>query len=213
MPPNPLESRAARLGQGAKALGLTLSQGQLDQLLGLLGLLERWNRVYNLTGVRDLDRMVPFHLLDSLALAPWLRGGTVLDVGTGAGFPGLPLAILQPERGFTLLDSNGKKIRFIRQAAMELGLGNVEPVQARVESYPAREKFATILARAFAPLPRIIQLVRPLLGSPGVLLASKGPGVEQELPVVGGVVGEIRTHRLQVPFLEGERILVEFAVG
>jgi 16S rRNA (guanine527-N7)-methyltransferase len=200
---------ARRLAEGVERLGVSASARQQGQMLELIALLERWGRAYNLTAVRDPLRMVSHHLLDSLALAPFIRGTRVLDVGTGAGFPGLPLAILTPERHFVLLDSNGKKVRFVRQAVMELGLDNVEVVQARIESYTSREKFATIVTRAFASLPRILQITQPLLARPGVLLAPKGRQVEAELDGLSLPRGELRLHCLRVPFLEGERVLVE----
>ncbi len=129
-----------RFDQGATELGLSLTAEQRQRLLQFLDLLVRWNQAYNLTAVRDPVEMVAKHLLDSLAIHPFLFGETLLDIGTGAGLPGLPLAILSPERRFWLLDSNGKKIRFVRQALLELGLDNVEPVQARIETYrPAGE--------------------------------------------------------------------------
>jgi 16S rRNA (guanine527-N7)-methyltransferase len=206
------EHLGPRLSEGAALLGLPLTATHRDQLLALLTLLGRWNRVFNLTAVREPARMVPYHLLDSLALAPLLRGDQVLDIGTGAGFPGLPLAILQPERNFTLLDANGKKTRFVRQAVMELGLANVRVEQARAESYRSRGKFATILARAFAPLPLILGVARPLLQHPGLLLASKGPGVDKELLHLDTQGDKISTHRLQVPFLDSERVLVAIEI-
>ena len=207
------EQLALRLAEGIERLSVSASARQQGQMLELIALLERWGRAYNLTAVRDPLRMVSHHLLDSLVLAPFIQGTRVLDVGTGAGFPGLPLAILTPERHFVLLDSNGKKVRFVRQAVMELGLDNVEVVQARIESYTNREKFATIVARAFASLPRILQMMHPLLARPGALLAPKGRQVEAELDGLSLPQGELRLHRLRVPFLEGERTLVEIRLS
>ncbi len=198
------------LAQGSRQLGLDLRPHQSEQLLQLIALLARWNRAFNLTAVRDPLKMLPHHLLDSLALAPYVQGERVLDVGTGPGFPGLPLAILQPQRRFVLLDSNGKKVRFVRQAVMELGLENVQAVQSRIESYRSGEKFATILARAFASLPDIVRLVSPLLLPDGVLLAAKSRRAGEEMQELNAPSGELRRHRLQVPFLDAERTLVEF---
>lgn len=210
------EQQLARgLTEGIERLGVSASARQQGQMLELIALLERWGRAYNLTAVRDPLRMVSHHLLDSLALAPFIQGARLLDVGTGAGFPGLPLAILTPERHFVLLDSNGKKVRFVRQAVMELGLDHVEVVQARIESYTSREKFATIVTRAFASLPKILQMAQPLLARPGVLLAPKGrlAEVEAELDGLPLRQGELRLQRLPVPLLEGERVLVEIRLS
>jgi len=201
------------LDRGSGQLGLALEAQQTSALLELIALLARWNRAFNLTAVRDPVQMVPHHLLDSLALAPYVQGDRVLDVGTGPGFPGLPLAIVQPQRRFVLLDSNGKKIRFVRQAVMELGLENVEAVQSRIESYRSGEKFATILARAFASLPDIVRLVSPLLQADGVLLAAKSRRADDEMRDVAAPSGELRRHQLQVPFLEAQRTLVEFRLN
>lgn len=201
----------ARLDAGAAQLGLTLTLDQRDRLLALVALLARWNRTYNLTAVRDPLAMVAYHLLDSLALTPYLSGATVLDLGTGAGFPGLPLAILHPERRFTLMDGNGKKVRFVRQAVLELGLTNVEAVQMRIESYKSEVKFATIVARALAPLPQLLDWVAPLLQRPGVLLAPKGRKAPAELDGLDLAPGRGRValHPLRVPYVDGERALVE----
>ena len=198
------------LEQGSRQLKLDLTAERSACLLELIRLLARWNRAFNLTAVRDPVKMVSHHLLDSLALAPYVRDDKVLDVGTGPGFPGLPLAIVQPQCRFVLLDSNGKKVRFVRQAVMELGLKNVDAVQSRIESYRSGEKFATILARAFAPLPDIVRLVKPLLLPDGVLLAAKSRRAGEEIRELTVPSGELRLHRLRVPFLDAERALVEF---
>ncbi|TXH66529.1 MAG: 16S rRNA (guanine(527)-N(7))-methyltransferase RsmG, partial [Thiothrix sp.] len=133
-------------------LGLALSDQQDQQLQQYLELLQRWNKVYNLTAVRDPEQMLPLHLWDSLSIVPFIQAQTCLDVGSGAGLPGIPLAILRPTQHFTLLDTNGKKTRFIQQAALELGLANVEVVQTRVEQWQPEQKFAAIISRAFASL-------------------------------------------------------------
>jgi 16S rRNA (guanine527-N7)-methyltransferase len=173
---DPGELRAL-LDAGLAAMGgesAALDAASRDTLVEYIGLLTRWNRAFNLTAVRDPRAMVPRHLLDSLAVLPWVTRGPVLDLGTGAGLPGIPLAVVRPGLAFTLLDSNGKKTRFVRQAVLELGLANVEVVQSRLEAYRPPHKFATIVARALAALPQLIAGARPLAGADGRLLALKG---------------------------------------
>jgi 16S rRNA (guanine527-N7)-methyltransferase len=186
-----------------------LSEAQRDRLLGFLDLLQRWNRAYNLTAVRDPASMVSHHLLDSLSLVPYLRGDSILDLGTGAGLPGLPLAIVDPRRRFWLLDSNGKKVRFVRQVVLELGLGNVEPVHSRIESYRPARKFSTIVTRAVASVAQIHTQALPLLERPGLLLIMKGRYPVDELadPALAGL--DLAARPLRVPTLDGERHLIE----
>lgn len=152
------------------------------KLAQLLEELEKWNRKVNLTAVRNGDEMITTHLLDSLVAAPLLHGTTVLDVGTGPGFPGLPLAIVQPERQFTLLDSNNKKIMFVQHAALLLGLNNVRAVKARGEDYAPGHGFDTVIARALAALPRLVEIAGHHVGEDGVFVALKGryPAAELE---------------------------------
>ncbi len=205
----------AQLDAGLDALNINATDAQRARLLALVALLERWNRAYNLTAVRDPAEMIPRHLLDSLAALPWLRQGPVLDVGTGPGLPGLPLAILRPELAFTLLDSNGKKIRFVRQAVLALGLDNVAPVQARMQAYRPQVNFATITARAVAPLAQLCRECAPLVGPGGVLLALKGKHPDTEVAgLFAAAVPRVRTdavavHPLRVPGLEAERCVIE----
>jgi 16S rRNA (guanine527-N7)-methyltransferase len=197
------------LGKGLAALGLALPDDRVERLLAYVALLARWNAAYNLTAVRDPAEMVPRHLLDSLAILPWVRGPRVLDVGTGPGLPGIPLAIADPRLHVTLLDANGKKVRFCRQAVMELGLDNVEVVQARVEAYRPAEGLATITARAVADLPSLVAAVRHLIAADTTLLAMKGALPEAEIVALRGEGFSAASHRLQVPGTAGERHLVE----
>lgn len=159
---------------GLEALGQPAGREAVERLARLLEELARWNRRINLTAVRAQADMVGAHLLDSLSAAPLIAGRRVLDVGTGGGFPGLPLAITMPEREFTLLDSNGKKISFVRHMIGDLGLQNAQAVQARVEDHAPAAAYDTVIARAFAPLPRMLELAGHLVAGSGVLLALKG---------------------------------------
>lgn len=153
---------AGSLTQRLKSFGVELPLEREAALGAFLELLERWNRVYNLTAVRDPDEIVARHFVESLALRPLLRGERIADVGTGAGFPGMPLAIAAPERSFTLIDSRAKRIRFLRHVVAELGLRNVELVQGRAEHLRPERPFATVLARAVAPPKELLDICRPL---------------------------------------------------
>ncbi|ERL50973.1 hypothetical protein BJB45_20480 [Halomonas huangheensis] len=198
-----------RLEKGLEALGIAADSAQRERLAALVTLLHKWNRAYNLTAVRDPLDMVSRHLLDSAAVLPHVRGPRVLDVGSGPGLPGLVLAILAPELEVTLLDSNGKKVRFQRQAVMELGLGNVTPVQARVEQFsPPEGGFDQVVSRAFANLTDFIALTRGLVAESGQWLAMKGPAVDNELAQLDADVCQVARLTLQIPFESGVRELV-----
>ncbi len=173
----------------------------VSRFSALLDLLERWNRKINLTAIRDRDAMVTVHILDSLAARPLLHGTTVLDIGTGAGFPGLPLAIIEPDRQFVLLDSNNKKIQFVQHAAAELGLANVEAVQARAEDYAPGYRFDTVIARAVASLPQLLELAGHHVGEGGVFIALKGRHPTEELRQVPGG-WDYTIEELSVPGLD-----------
>jgi 16S rRNA (guanine527-N7)-methyltransferase len=167
-------TESAALVAGAAALGVALDDSAAARLLALLDELVRWNGTYNLTAITERREMLTHHLLDSLAVWPLLEGRRIADVGTGAGFPGLPLAIVDPQRHFTLFDSNGKKVRFVAHAARTFGLGNVEPRHARAESFVPDLPFDTVVARAFAPLPELLARVAGLCGPATRVLAMKG---------------------------------------
>jgi len=171
----------ARIQTALDQLGRSFPKGAAEKLDTLINELERWNRKVNLTAIRDKDEMISAHLLDSLAAAPLLEGKTVLDVGTGPGFPGLPLAIVHPERHFTLLDSNNKKIMFVQHAAGLLGLDNVSAVKARGEDYAPGHGFDTVIARALAALPRLVEIAGHHVGEDGVFVALKGRYPTEEL--------------------------------
>ena len=203
-----MQSPRNTLTAGAGELGLALDSVQVDQLLGLLDLLSTWNAKFNLTAIKEPIAMVEKHLLDSLSVQPWIRGPRVTDVGTGAGFPGLPLAIVNPALRFTLLDATGKKIRFVAHAARALGLDHVEAICARAENFRPAEGSATVVSRALAALPAFVAAAGHLCAPGGALLAMKGrdPGAElADLPR-GWRVRAI--ERLRVPGLDAERHLV-----
>jgi 16S rRNA (guanine527-N7)-methyltransferase len=198
-----------RLARGAATLGIDLSPSQEKGLIVYLALLERWNSAYNLTAVRNPLDMVSRHLLDSLVILPYLKGDSVLDLGTGAGLPGIPLAICDPQRYYYLLDGNGKKIRFVRQAVLELGLSRVEVVHGRIESYKPSRNFSTIVCRAVTSIAQIIRLGTPLLERSGSLLVMKGRFPQDELQDLSLDEFDLVVHRLFVPEIEGERHLIE----
>lgn len=193
-----------QLATGLEQMGLEIGQAQQQQLLDYLALLMKWNRAYNLTAVRDPDEMVPRQLLDSLSILPLVQGQQILDVGTGAGLPGIPLAICLPQSRFSLIDANGKKTRFVQQAKMELGLENLQVHQTRVEQFEAEQGFDTITSRAFAALPKIVELTSRLLSKHGVLLAMKGSIPKQELETLESSGFDIDIVELNLP-VSGER--------
>lgn len=202
-----------RLVHDAAALGVALTEHDAARLRQLLGELAHWNRQFNLTGITDLESMVSHHVLDSLAVHRYLHGAAIADVGTGAGFPGLPLALVNPEHRFTLIDSNGKKIRFVSHAVRTLGLMNVDPLQARVEALRPERPFDTVLARAFAPLPELLAAVAPLCGSETRVLAMKGKWPQAELEAVPRQWRVADSHTLTVPGLAEDRCLIVLMSG
>ncbi len=197
-----------RLIHDAAALGVALAEHDAARLRELLEELAHWNRRFNLTGIVDLESMVSHHVLDSLAIHRYLHGAAIADVGTGAGFPGLPLALVNPERRFTLIDSNGKKIRFVSHAVRTLGLMNVEPLQARAETLRPQRPFDTVMARAFAPLPELLECVTPLCGSGTRVLAMKGKWPQAEIDAVPPGWRVAESHPLAVPGLAESRCLI-----
>jgi 16S rRNA (guanine527-N7)-methyltransferase len=188
---------------GGRAMGFDISVAEAEALSRLLAELDRWNRRINLTAIRDRDEMVAGHVLDSLAVRPYLQGPRVLDIGTGAGFPGLPLAIVEPDLQFVLLDSNGKKLSFVRHMIGELGLSNVQAVKARAEDYQPDARFDTVIARALASMPRLVGLSSHLVGEDGQLLALKGRHPADELDAIPSLPEwEYSVTALSVPGLE-----------
>jgi 16S rRNA (guanine527-N7)-methyltransferase len=194
---------------GARALALELDEAQLAKLVAHLDLLDEWNARMNLTAIRDRPSQLTKHLLDSLAVQPYLVGQRVADVGSGAGFPGIPLAIVEPGRQFALIESTGKKCRFLEHVRDTLGLANVEVVQSRAESYRPEVRFDTVLARAVGPLADLVKVAGSLVVGGGRLLAMKGryPADELAAHLKGWKVAAV--HPLTVPGLAEERHLVE----
>jgi 16S rRNA (guanine527-N7)-methyltransferase len=196
------------LAAGVAALGLPLPEGAEAKLLAYLALLEKWNRVYNLTAVRDAKRMVSHHLLDSLAAVPYFQAERVLDVGSGGGLPGIPLAIARPELRVALIDSIAKKTAFLLQVKAELGLGNLEVVTSRVEDFHPEAKFDVITSRAFSDLKEFVGLTRHLLMPGGRWLAMKGVLPHEEIVSLPDWAKVSANHALVVPGLEASRHLI-----
>jgi 16S rRNA (guanine527-N7)-methyltransferase len=197
-----------QLAAGARALGIALDDLALDRLLLLLDELARWNRAYNLTAIVDRPRMITHHLLDSLSIHADIHGQRVADAGTGAGFPGVPLALCQPHRHFTLVDSNQKKIRFVSHVARALELSNVEAVHARIEQVTPQVPFDTVVARAFAALPELLEQVAPICSASTRVLAMKGKRPDGEIAAVVRPWRVCEVREVDVPGLSEARSLV-----
>ena len=180
----------------------------LAQLADYVGLLAKWSKVYNLTAVRQPQQMVTRHLLDSLAVVPFLIEGSLLDVGTGAGLPGVPIAIARPDLAVTLLDANAKKLRFVRQAVAELRLGNVEVVQARMQEYQPGRAFDMVISRAVSSLEELYRQSRHLLAPRGRMLFMKGALPEEEMAAFAPGRETLHIERLDIPGLDAERHLL-----
>ena len=198
----------AQLAQGIAELGLLISADIQTQLADHLALIAKWNRVHNLTAVRESAKMVNVHALDSLAVVPHLKAGSVVDVGSGAGLPGIPLALMWPQVRVVLLDSNHKKAVFLRQAAIELRLKNVEVVCERAESWRPAEKFDLVISRAFSDLPEFVKLAGHHCAAGGVLAAMKGVYPDEELAQLPSTFRLHSALPLKVPGLHAERHLI-----
>lgn len=191
------------------AAGIVVSDKQKDLLIQYVEMLNKWNKAYNLTSVREPGQMLVRHIMDSIVVEPHLQGQRFIDVGTGPGLPGIPLAIVRPGAHFTLLDSLGKRIRFLRQVQHELQLENISPVQSRVEDFPADPPFDGIVSRAFASLQDMVKWCRHLPARPdGRFYALKGVLPEEELAALPAGIALDQVIRLSVPELEGERHLI-----
>lgn len=199
---------ASLLRKGVAGMGLVLPAAAMDQLASYLELLVKWNRVYNLTGIRDESKLVSHHVLDSLAVVSHLPDGSIVDIGSGAGLPGIPIAISCPGRAVTLLDSNHKKGAFLKQAVAELGLTSTRVVTDRAEAYRPTELFKIVISRAFSDLASFVNLAGHLCGGEGVMIAMKGLNPEDEMARVAASWKVSKTIRLEIPQLEASRHLI-----
>lgn len=210
MPPDQAILRRTWLRNGLEAMAIEANEKQMNLLLDYLAMLERWNKAYNLTAIREPLEMINLHLLDSLSVHHHLNDARdIIDVGTGPGLPGIPLAIMNPGKKFTLLDSNGKKTRFLFQVINELTLGNATEVNQRVELYRPNQVFDTIVTRAFSSIPEMLENCSHLASDQSCFMAMKGKNPESELSLVkkGYMVSDL--CRLEVPGVEGERHLIK----
>jgi len=201
-------SAADQLQRGLVALGLTLDPDTRQRLLDYLALIAKWNRVYNLTAIREPEKMVSHHLLDSLAVAPHLHAERLLDVGSGAGLPGIPLALARSETHVTLLDSNHKKAAFLNQAVIELKLKNAQACSERVESWQTQNRFDVIISRAFSDMGEFVRIARHLLAPGGLFAAMKGLYPYEEIDKLPPEYEVRQVLPLAIPGLEGARHLV-----
>jgi len=192
------------LQRGIQQLGLNVEKNELELLLDFINLIEKWNKTYNLTSVRNKEDMARLHILDSLTVSPHLKGNRIADIGTGAGLPGIPLAIFFSDKEFTLVDSNSKKTRFVQQAVLELKLKNVKVVHQRVEKLTG-DLFSSVIMRAFSSIQDIMSLSRHLIAPQGILLAMKGRVPNEGLT---GIAEPYTVIPLNVPDIEGERCLI-----
>lgn len=188
---------------------ISIDEKQLAQLIQYVELLVKWNKAYNLTSVRDPNEMLVKHIMDSLSVGEVLKGNNFIDVGTGPGLPGIPLAILFPEREFVLLDSLGKRITFLRQVVFQLKLANVTPLLSRVEKYQPEVPFDGVLSRAFASLEDMVTWCKHLIDQEGRFYALKGQYPKEELNQLPNDVSLIKSHEITVPNLIGERHVIE----
>ena len=202
-----------KLESGLARMGLDVPSGAVDGLLAYMDLLKEWSGTYNLVAPRERDFLLARHVLDSLSITRWLQPGSLLDVGTGAGLPGLPLAIIRPEMAATLLDSAGKKIRFVRHVGRTLKLANIHPLHQRVEALAENTAFANITSRAFASLKEFVQAVRSCADEDTLLLAMKGAYPGQEVEELPGWVNVKSVEQLTVPYLHAERHLVIMSIS
>jgi len=205
-----LSQQQQDLQAGLQQLKLDCSSQQLEKLLQYLELLQRWNKAFNLTAIRDPLQMVRLHLLDSLAIHPYIQGvKSIIDVGTGPGLPGIPLAILNPQVNFTLLDSNGKKTRFLFQAINELKLPNASEINHRVEAYKPNQLFDAVISRAFSSISDMLNQCDHLISDQGCFLAMKGKKPDSELSQMTKAYKVVEVNEINVPLVDSERHLLK----
>ena len=198
----------ARLHEAAKEIGIELSNDQARSMVAYVALLNKWNKTYNLTAIRKPSAMLERHIIDSISIAPFINNSPVLDVGTGPGLPGIPLAILNPTKSFVLIDSNIKKTRFITQAVIALGIKNVEVVHARIEQYERTAAFPIVVSRAFTAANNFVQLCSSYLSEHGQLFAMKGTDSKEEVEEIDRAFRINQTIKLSVPGCEAQRHLI-----
>lgn len=206
-----MSNLATRLQQGIDELSLTVSTETQQKLIQYIELIAKWNKAFNLTSIRNVDDMLTVHLLDSLAVVPYVKAERILDVGAGAGLPGIVLALCYPDKEFVLIDTNGKKARFMTQARIELGLTNVEVVHARVDDYQPVKPFDAIISRAFASISDMLGLVGHLVTADTTILAMKADSEEEisQMPTDYKLAYQIeQIHELNVPGLQAKRQLI-----
>ena len=205
-----LSPNQQELELGIKTLGLNCSTHQVEQLIAYLEMLQRWNKAYNLTAIREPIQMVRLHLLDSLAVHPFIKDAKdIIDVGTGPGLPGIPLAILNPDINFTLLDSNGKKTRFLFQAINDLSLANAREINQRVEKYQPEQFFDIVLSRAFSSISDMLTQCSHLVSNSGCFLAMKGKKPDSELSQIAKDYKVVDLSQINVPQVDSERHLIK----
>ena len=205
-----LSPNQQELELGIKTLGLNCSTHQVEQLIAYLEMLQRWNKAYNLTAIREPIQMVRLHLLDSLAVHPFIKDAKdIIDVGTGPGLPGIPLAILNPDINFTLLDSNGKKTRFLFQAINDLSLANAKEINQRVEKYQPEQLFDIVLSRAFSSISDMLTQCNHLVCDSGCFLAMKGKKPDSELSQIAKDYKVVDLSQINVPQVDSERHLIK----
>jgi 16S rRNA (guanine527-N7)-methyltransferase len=207
------DSFLAQLQEGVEAMDLKANDMPLQDYVSYIELLLQWNTAYNLTAIRDPEKMLAYHILDSLSILPFIHGSDCLDIGTGAGLPGIILALARPDTQWTLLDGNNKKTRFVQQAVITLNIKNVEVICSRIEKYKPERRFSTIVSRAFTSLDAFYTCGHHMLAPGGSLLAMKGPDPENEISDLSAEDISTKVIQLFVPGVTGGRTLVQIMPG